>query len=118
MGHLDHNNNLVGWNFKPSQPPTIILSGLKTNLNLSPDYSAHKSSNHRFSQTYKNSPDTNVYKTKYTYTNIKHQIVEELVSSVLPLLKKKKCIRLNLVRAVITSACECFAMYAGGHTWA
>ena len=30
----------------------------------------------------------NLYKTKHTYTNITHKIFEELVPSVLPLLKK------------------------------
>ena len=57
----------------------------KTNVSLSPVYSAHKSSNHIFSKNYKISPDTNLYE---THTNIKQKIFEELVPSVLPLLKK------------------------------
>ena len=130
MGHLDHNNNLIGWNFKPSQPQGIILSGLKTMFHMSPIYSAHKSSNQSYLETIK-PVLIQIYKKQQqqqqqhplpthppTHPNIKHKNFEELVPSVLPLLKKKKCIRLNLVRAVITSACECFAMYAGGHTWA
>ena len=56
-------------------------------LNMSPIYSAHKSSNHNLSKKHKISPDTNLQK---TYTNIKHKILEELVPLVLPLLKKKK----------------------------
>ena len=80
---------LVSWCFEPSQPPRII-SGLKTNFNLSPIYSAQKSPNHKFSKIYKISPDTNLYKTKHTYAYIKHTVLEELVPSVLPLLKKKK----------------------------
>ena len=39
---------LVSWYFEPSQPQTIVL-GLKTVFNLSPSFSAHKSSNHKFS---------------------------------------------------------------------
>ena len=57
----------------------------KTNLNLSPIYSAHKPSNHDFTKNHKISPDTNLHK---IYTNVKHKIFEELVPSVLPLLKK------------------------------
>ena len=38
---------LVGWCFEPSQPQRIITSGLKTNFNLSPSYSFHKSSYHK-----------------------------------------------------------------------
>ena len=44
-----------------------VLSGLKTNLSLSPSCSAHKLSHHKFSKFY----NTNLYKTKHTYTNIK-----------------------------------------------
>ena len=40
------------WQVEPSQPRRII-SGLKTNFNLSPSYSARKSSNHKFSASYK-----------------------------------------------------------------
>ena len=52
------------WYFEPSQPQRIV-SGLKTNFTLSPNYSAHKSSNLKFSRLYKISPDTN-----YTQQNI------------------------------------------------
>ena len=38
----------VRWYFEPSQPQRII-SGLRPNFNLCPSYSAHKSSNHKFS---------------------------------------------------------------------
>ena len=38
---------------------------------------------------YKISPDTNSHKTIYTNKNTKHNIFEELVPSVLPLLKKQ-----------------------------
>ena len=58
---------LDSWCFEPSQPQRII-SGLKTNFNLSPSYSAQKSSNHKFFKIYKISPDTNVYQNK-TYTH-------------------------------------------------
>ena len=54
-------------------------------FNLSPIYSAHKSSNHKLSKNHKISPDTSLQK---TYTNIKHKISEELIPLVLPLLKK------------------------------
>ena len=46
--------------FEPSQPQRI-MSGLKTNFNLSPCYCACKSSNHKFSKTYKLSLDTNLF---------------------------------------------------------
>ena len=46
------------------------MSGLKTNVKLSPGYSAHHSSNHNFSQIYKISLDTNLYQTIHTH---KHQ---------------------------------------------
>ena len=54
-------------------------------FNLSPIYSARKSSNHELSINHKISHDTNLLK---TYTNIGHKIFEELVPSVSPLLKK------------------------------
>ena len=54
-------------------------------FNLSPIYSARKSSNHKLSINHKISPDTNLHK---TYTNIEHNIFDELVPSVSPLLKK------------------------------
>ena len=56
-------------------------------FNLSPIYSARKSSNQKLSKKHKISPDTNPPKNK-TPTNIKHKIFEELVPLVLPLLKK------------------------------
>ena len=51
---------LVSWYFEPSQPQRII-SGLKTNFRLSPIYSTHKSTNHKLSEIYKITPDTNSY---------------------------------------------------------
>ena len=54
-------------------------------FNLSPIYSARKSSNHKLSINHKISPDTNLHK---KYTNFEHKIFEELVPSVSPLLKK------------------------------
>ena len=62
-----------------------MTSGLKTMFNLSPIYSARKSSNHKLSKNHKISPDTKLQK---TYTNIKHKIFEELVRLVSPLFKK------------------------------
>ena len=56
-------------------------------FNLSPTYSARKSSNHKLSINHKISHDTNLPKTKQ-YTNIGHKIFKELVPSVSPLLKK------------------------------
>ena len=79
--------NTVSWYCEPNQPQKNI-SGLNTNFSLSPSYSAHKLSNHKFTKIYNTSPDTNLYKTIHTYTNIKHKFFEELVPSVLPLLKK------------------------------
>ena len=60
----------------------------KNKLNLSASYSANKSSNHKFSKIYRIGPDTNIYKTKHRYTNVKDKIVEDSDPSVLPLLKK------------------------------
>ena len=65
----------------------------KNNFSLTPSYSAHKSSNHKLSQICQFSPNTDLCKTKLTYTNIKRKIFEELVPWVLPLLKKKKKIK-------------------------
>ena len=72
--------------FEPSQPQRIT-SRLKTMFNLSPIYSARKSSNRKLSKTHKISPDTNLHKTKHT-KSIEHKIFEELVPSVSPLSKK------------------------------
>ena len=58
----------------------------KNQLQSASDHSAHKSSNHRFPKTHKTSPDTSLYK---TYKNTKHNIFEELVHSILPLLEKE-----------------------------
>ena len=58
----------------------------KTMFSLAPIYSAHKSSNHKLSINHKISHDTNLHKTKHTQTSDK--ILEELVPSVSPLLKK------------------------------
>ena len=55
-------------------------------FNLSPIYSARKSSNNRLSINHKISLDTNLHETKQT--NIGHKIFEEYVPSVSPLLKK------------------------------
>ena len=76
-------SELVSWHFELNQPQRITQ--LKTMFNLSPVYSACKSSNHKLSQNYKISPDTNLH---ITYTNIKHKNFKELVPSVSPLLKK------------------------------
>ena len=54
-------------------------------FNLSPIYSARKSSNHKLSINHKISPDTNLHKTN---TNTEHKIFEKLVPLVSPLLKK------------------------------
>ena len=64
---------LVSWYSEPSQPQRII-SGLNANSNLSPIYSAGKSSDHKCSKIYRISPHTYLYKTKHTYTNIKHNL--------------------------------------------
>ena len=56
-------------------------------FNLSPIYSARKSSNHKLSINHKISHDTNLHKNK-TYTNNEHKIFEKLVPSVSLLLKK------------------------------
>ena len=62
-------SELVSWlvnrYFEPSQLQRII-SGLKTNLSLSPSCSAHKSSNHSFSKIYKISPNTNLFTHTHT----------------------------------------------------
>ena len=55
-------NELVSWYSETSQPQKVI-SGLKTNFNLSPNYSAQKSSNNSFSELYKISPEKNVHET-------------------------------------------------------
>ena len=73
----------------------MITSGPKTNFNLSPGYSAHKSSNHKFSKIYKISPDsdTNVDKAKQTYTNISNTKLSKIYPfSIAPV---KKHIRLG-----------------------
>ena len=39
--------------------------------------------NHKFCKIHKISPNTNLYKTKHIYTNIRHNVFKELVPSVL-----------------------------------
>ena len=78
---------LAGGYAEPSSPQRVI-SGPKTNFNLFPSYSANTSSNHKFSQIYKISPDTNLYETKHICTNIKHKNFEQLDPSVLPLFRR------------------------------
>ena len=56
-------------------------------FNLSPIYSACKSSNHKLFKNHKISP-VHKFTWNKTYTNIKHKIFEELVPSVPSLLKK------------------------------
>ena len=90
---------LISWYFEPSQPQRII-SALKTNFNLSPSYSAHKSPNHNFSQICKISPDTNIC-IQNTHTQTSNNIFEELDSSVMPLFKKKKKKHIRLGHAGI-----------------
>ena len=57
---------LVSWCFEPVQPQRII-SGPKTNFSLSPSYSEHKSSNHKF-YIYKISPDAFFLKKQNIHT--------------------------------------------------
>ena len=66
--------------------PQRITSQLGTMFNLSPIYSACKSSDNKLAKNHKISPDTNLHK---TYINIKHKFFEELVPLVSPLLKKQ-----------------------------
>ena len=70
-------SHLISWYFEPSQPEKII-SGLKTNFNLFPNYSAHKSPNHKFCKIYKISPATYLKKIKHIHTNIKHNFVRRI----------------------------------------
>ena len=63
-------SQLVSWYFEPSQPQRVT-SWLKTMFNLSPIYSARKSSNHKLSINHKISHDTNLHKTKHTQTSDK-----------------------------------------------
>ena len=51
-------------------------------------YPARKASNHKFSKNNKISPDTNVQKTSTNIKQNNNNKIEELVPSVLPLLKK------------------------------
>ena len=57
-------------------------------FHLSPIYSAYKSLNHNYPKTTKSVLTQTLINKKYT--NIKHNIFEELVPSVLPLLKANK----------------------------
>ena len=61
-------STLVSWYFEPSQPQRVT-SWLKTKFNLTPIYSARKSSNHKLSINHKISHDTNLHKTKLTQTS-------------------------------------------------
>ena len=65
---------------------TLHTSHQTTNY-LSPIDSSHKSSNHKLPQNTK-SVLTQIYIYNKRYTDIEHNIFEELVPSVLPLLKK------------------------------
>ena len=56
-------------------------------FNLSPIYSARKSSNHILTINHKINPDTNLHKTIHTQTS-NTEFLEELVPSVSPLLVK------------------------------
>ena len=56
-------------------------------FNLSPIYSARKSSNHKLLKNHKISPAHKFTQNK-THTNVEHKTLEELVPSVPPLLKK------------------------------
>ena len=56
-------------------------------FNLSPIYSARKSSNHKLFKNHKIGP-VHKFTLNKTYTNIEHKIFEESVPSVSPLLKK------------------------------
>ena len=85
---------LVSWYFQPSRPQ-MIMSGLKINLNLSPNYSAHKSANCNFSRKKKKkkinpiSLVTNLCsKNKPYILKHQHKTFKKLVPLVLPLLKK------------------------------
>ena len=73
----------------------------KTMFNPSPIYSARKSPNHKLSMNHKISHDTNLHKTKHT--NIGHNIFEELVPSVSPLLKKAHKARTRWYRGKVES---------------
>ena len=66
--HVCVARKLVSWYFEPSQPQRVT-SLLKTMFNLSPIYSAPKSSNYKLSMNHKISPDTNLHKTKHTQTS-------------------------------------------------
>ena len=77
-------SKLVLW----AQSTTMDYIRAKTNFSLSPIYSAHKSSNHKYSKSIKSVP-TQIYIKQNIH---KHQFIyktsEEWVPSVLPLLKK------------------------------
>ena len=64
----ERKGELVSWYFEPSQPQRVT-SWLETMVNLSPIYSARKSSNHKLSIDHKISHDTNLHKTKHTQTS-------------------------------------------------
>ena len=76
---------LVKWDFEPSQPQRIT-SQPKTMFNLSPIYSACKSSNHKLSKNHKISPDTGLQK---TYTHIKQKFFRRISPFSIVTVKKK-----------------------------
>ena len=49
-------------------PTTKDYTRADTNFNLSPIYSSHKPSNHKFPPNHKSSPDTDLHTTKHTQT--------------------------------------------------
>ena len=59
---------IVSWYFEPSQPQRVT-SWLKTMFNLTPIYSARKSTNHKLTINHKIRHDTNLHKTKHTQTS-------------------------------------------------
>ena len=82
-------SSLVSWYFEPSQLQTII-SGLRTNFNLSPSYSAHRSLTTNFNKNLPKQHQHKVTQNKpYTY---KHQTHFRRISSfgIAPVDKKKK----------------------------
>ena len=74
-------NQLVSWYFEPSQPQRVT-SWLKTSFNLSPIYSARKSSNHKSSTNHKIRHDTNLHRTKHTQTSDRLPLFSVLVKRV------------------------------------
>ena len=91
--HTEVCTQLVSWYFEPSQPQKIT-SWLKKMFNLSPIYSACKSSNHKLFINHKINP---VHKFKLKKTIHKHRTQNFRRISpfgIAPVKKKKKHIRL------------------------